>query len=100
MRIYLKILCMTIILHIIAFCIFYFTTETSIITMFFDFLCLFFSLILGIVFPLKWCKTKKAKFLTIFLMPTNYTLLFLYFLFIKFCESIFDTLRNLPPNFG
>ena len=58
------------------------------------------SMVLGIILAFKLGETVKQKLLMIFFMPTNYTWLILIIAFIKFVNSVFDSMIGLSSNFG
>lgn len=58
------------------------------------------SMILSIFLSMKWQKTNLAKFVSVILMPTNYTWLIIAIIAVNFLNRILEIMQNLPPNFG
>ncbi len=100
MKVYFKILGITAGMQLLGFIVEELMSDISIygIVIFLAVCC--FSIIVDIVLSVKWGKTLAQKFVCIFLMPTNYTLI-LFLLYIAwFVGEWLDILTNFPSNFG
>lgn len=107
MRTYFKILSITVGIQILGFLICYlldfiFETQESstILPLYVGALFMMISMVLGVILPIRWCSTISKKIITIFLLPTNYTILLCIVFVIRFIGNIGDILNNLPDNFG
>ena len=61
---------------------------------------LILSLLVGIILPLRLCKTAKNKILTILCLPTNYVFAIVLYYAYRLCWLVFDILSNFSPYFG
>lgn len=107
MKAYLKILAITASIQLLGFLIAYgvdfllkSAANSTIFPIFIIIIAVLSSLILGIVLPIRWCNNRLYKIVTILLLPTNYTWIFIIFGVIKIVKSILDILESIPPNFG
>ena len=61
---------------------------------------LMLSTMVGVVLPLRLCKTVKGKILTILFLPTNYVFFIILYYAYRLCHLIFNILSNFSPHFG
>lgn len=107
MRTYFKILSITAGIQIFGFLVCYgldFLLESqgtsTLLPLYIGAVFVMISTILGIVLPIFLYNTRIQKIITIFLLPTNYTILICIMAIIKFVSDIGDILNNIPDNFG
>lgn len=107
MKVYLKILSIAVAIQLIGFILTYTfdaivqgNNVSRIVPIFIGLASVVLSMVLSLFFACRWCSTKRRALVTYLLLPTNYTLMILWILVIRFVGKILDILGNIPNNFG